>query len=560
MPRTHGINLSLPIDIHDPTFLTKKNTLKDVVVDLFKSHQTMSQTLQKIMKKSIQLFFDSVRSGVESQRELLMKLVDWKIQVDSDMKTQQSAFEKEEKLYNQTCNKYDKLFTKATRNKISCEEFIEIEKQTKLSTFQFCTHLNSTLQNLSSIFSRNGLLFVRNFSTYANNVHNLTVPPTTIPAIQLVQLELPENYSLPSHYGGLLVSKGGVCPSGKRYYNITNGNFVWYDENNNENIISEVMLIAVKPLPDIHSIEFFAPKGKSILYAPTTFEMNRWIEMFEKCKTDSSCYTESLRPTGESIIKMLRKIPGNDRCAECGKRDPDWMSATLGVIICLECSGAHRSLGVRTSRVKSILLDSIDADFILLLKKLGNSYINTTYLQSNRYICSPNATGPQRYASIREKYVIKKFMKSNNDDNGMDMTLTLQSNDIKKLMELLVHLKPGNIPKDAVVTACKMGHLDAVALLLLHGADVNGTDEDGNTGLHVAVMNQNSRMLATIMRHSPTLTVENKVNQSPIQLVSCAPFGNAQAIFDRYQQQQSPAPLSAETEEIHIAEILKEEM
>lgn len=43
---------------------------------------------------------------------------------------------------------------------------------------------------------------------------------------------------------------------------------------------------------------------------------------------------------------------GNDRCADCGAPDPDWASLNLGVLVCIECSGVHRNLGVHISKVQ----------------------------------------------------------------------------------------------------------------------------------------------------------------------------------------------------------------
>ncbi|KAG4985053.1 hypothetical protein JHK86_032744 [Glycine max] len=57
-----------------------------------------------------------------------------------------------------------------------------------------------------------------------------------------------------------------------------------------------------------------------------------------------------------SVSKILRGIPGNDKCAECSAPEPDWASLNLGILLCIECSGVHRNLGVHVS--KSVTLPS----------------------------------------------------------------------------------------------------------------------------------------------------------------------------------------------------------
>ena len=46
-------------------------------------------------------------------------------------------------------------------------------------------------------------------------------------------------------------------------------------------------------------------------------------------------------------------MEANAICADCGSRDPDWVSVNLGVLLCIECSGVHRSLGVHVSKVRT---------------------------------------------------------------------------------------------------------------------------------------------------------------------------------------------------------------
>ncbi|KAG5520526.1 hypothetical protein RHGRI_033190 [Rhododendron griersonianum] len=52
----------------------------------------------------------------------------------------------------------------------------------------------------------------------------------------------------------------------------------------------------------------------------------------------------------EKPIDVLRKVCGNDKCADCGAPEPDWASLNLGVLVCIECSGVHRNLGVHISK------------------------------------------------------------------------------------------------------------------------------------------------------------------------------------------------------------------
>lgn len=58
-----------------------------------------------------------------------------------------------------------------------------------------------------------------------------------------------------------------------------------------------------------------------------------------------------------AALDVLRKMPGNEFCADCQAPNPVWASLNLGTLICIECSGIHRNLGSHISKVRSLDLD-----------------------------------------------------------------------------------------------------------------------------------------------------------------------------------------------------------
>jgi hypothetical protein len=73
--------------------------------------------------------------------------------------------------------------------------------------------------------------------------------------------------------------------------------------------------------------------------------------------------------------KLLYSIAGNSRCVDCGNTNPDWASVTYGVLLCVRCSGAHRSYGVATSRVRSISMDGWSHSQVLAMLEGGNEQL-----------------------------------------------------------------------------------------------------------------------------------------------------------------------------------------
>ncbi|KAJ4450398.1 hypothetical protein ANN_01822, partial [Periplaneta americana] len=128
----------------------------------------------------------------------------------------------------------------------------------------------------------------------------------------------------------------------------------------------------------------------------------------------------SLLELQQAIIRYVQKLPGNDRCCDCNSQnDATWLSTNFGIIVCIECSGIHRDLGVHISRIQSLTLDNIGTSQLLLARHMTNNAFNevmeymlhVSKLTPTLHITklTPNSTMEERYEFIRAKYVEKKF-------------------------------------------------------------------------------------------------------------------------------------------------------
>lgn len=129
-------------------------------------------------------------------------------------------------------------------------------------------------------------------------------------------------------------------------------------------------------------------------------------------RTSSSGYDEN----PDKLLQMVRdNDQGNLWCADCGSgAKVEWVSINLGIILCIECSGIHRSLGTHISKVRSLTLDikSFTVDIVEILLLVGNRVSNMIWEAKLEPGIKPSAqaTREQRLRFITSKYVDRAFV------------------------------------------------------------------------------------------------------------------------------------------------------
>ena len=95
------------------------------------------------------------------------------------------------------------------------------------------------------------------------------------------------------------------------------------------------------------------------------------------------------------------------------------LSVNLGVLICIECSGIHRSLGVYISQVRSLTLDTLKSEWVARMKEVGNAKSNEEYEEFLPEDFDREALRKKedwRQEFITDKYVNMKYTSQKNKE------------------------------------------------------------------------------------------------------------------------------------------------
>ena len=81
---------------------------------------------------------------------------------------------------------------------------------------------------------------------------------------------------------------------------------------------------------------------------------------------------QSIEEIINSEFKIMQEFEFNQRCCDCKTAEPQWGCINHGIFLCLQCAGAHRSMGSQVSIVRSIKMDTWD-DYQLRVMRIGGN-------------------------------------------------------------------------------------------------------------------------------------------------------------------------------------------
>ncbi|XP_039193852.1 arf-GAP with coiled-coil, ANK repeat and PH domain-containing protein 1 isoform X2 [Crotalus tigris] len=230
----------------------------------------------------------------------------------------------------------------------------------------------------------------------------------------------------------------------RRWFSIQNSQLVYQKKAKDglTVVVEDLRLCTVKPCPDHERrfcFEVVSPSKSCLLQADSERHLQAWM-----CAVQSSiasAYNEdypespgqplerstSLSATLQSpssrklrggvdkqVVDQVQRLEGNAQCCDCREPAPEWASINLGITLCIECSGIHRSLGVHFSKVRSLTLDAWEPELVKLMSVLGNRVINQIYEarveEMNMKRPQPGSSRSEKEAWIRAKYVERKFI------------------------------------------------------------------------------------------------------------------------------------------------------
>uniref|UniRef100_A0A4W6FXC3 ArfGAP with SH3 domain, ankyrin repeat and PH domain 2b n=1 Tax=Lates calcarifer TaxID=8187 RepID=A0A4W6FXC3_LATCA len=227
----------------------------------------------------------------------------------------------------------------------------------------------------------------------------------------------------------------------------------------------------------------------------------------------------------KAIVGEVKRMSGNDGCCDCGAPAPTWLSTNLGVLICIECSGIHREMGVHYSRIQSLDLDVLGTSELLLAKNVGNASFNEI-MEAD--------LSTMRKDYITAKYTEKRFARRRCADAASRLQVlyeAVRNRDILSLIQVYAEgvdlmeaipqpneHEPGETVLHLAVRMVDRNSLHIVDFLAQNSANLDKQTTRGSTALHYCCLTDNSECLKLLLRGKASTSITNEAGETALDI------------------------------------------
>jgi len=149
----------------------------------------------------------------------------------------------------------------------------------------------------------------------------------------------------------------------KKRYAVLSGDKLTYFKNKSDrdswvDVLGEITMLTstVKPLflKDRYAFEVITPNKSYAFMVSSKEEMAGWFSDLQKSIMNALNNNISDKSKAKSdqcsksALEMVREVSANCMCADCGAADADWASISLGIVICIQCSGKFTTCTMNT--------------------------------------------------------------------------------------------------------------------------------------------------------------------------------------------------------------------